>query len=157
MAIQFGHNDEVPSKTDRYTAPDAYRANLVRFVTETRARKATPLLLTPIERRKFDERGAAVKTHAEYAAIVREVAASMKVTLIDMSRESHDALARAGKDSSVALYLHVPKGTNVNYPEGVEDNTHFSPRGARTMSDLFVHAIREQRAGLAPLLAGCGG
>lgn len=155
VAIQFGHNDEVPSKVDRYTEPDAYRANLVRFVEETRAKQATPLLLTPVERRKFDKRGAAAETHAQYAAIVRDVAASTGVTLIDMSHSSRDALASIGKDSSVAYYLHVPKGTNPNYPDGVEDNTHFSPRGAALMAELFVRGVRAQKLALAPLLAGC--
>lgn len=155
VAIQFGHNDEVPSKTDRYTTPVAYRANLVRFVEDTRARRATPLLLTPVERRTFDARGAAVETHAEYAAIVREVAASMTVTLVDMGRASHALLSRMGPDSSVALYLHVPRSAHPNYPDGVADDTHFSPRGAAVMSDLFVRAVRTQKLALARAMDRC--
>ncbi len=30
--IQFGHNDEVKEKTDRYIPPDDYKANLARFM-----------------------------------------------------------------------------------------------------------------------------
>src|SRR5215213_5113631 len=40
--IQFGHNDEVKEKTDRYTTPDEYKANLTRFVNETRSKKGNP-------------------------------------------------------------------------------------------------------------------
>src|SRR5687767_7580670 len=46
--IQFGHNDSSKEKVDRYTPPEDYRANLVRFVAEVRAKKATPVLLTPV-------------------------------------------------------------------------------------------------------------
>src|SRR5215212_1718054 len=42
VLIQFGHNDESKDKVDRYTPPDAYRANLMRMVDETRAKGATP-------------------------------------------------------------------------------------------------------------------
>src|SRR5690606_25656834 len=48
--IQFGHNDEHKSKVDRYTSPEQFAANLTRFVTDVRAKKAHPLLLTPITR-----------------------------------------------------------------------------------------------------------
>ena len=37
VLIQFGHNDESKEKTDRYTPPNDYRRNLVRFVGEVRA------------------------------------------------------------------------------------------------------------------------
>jgi lysophospholipase L1-like esterase len=48
--IQFGHNDEVPSKIGSYTTPDDYKTNLVRFITETRNKRANPVLLTPVSR-----------------------------------------------------------------------------------------------------------
>src|SRR5436853_4214580 len=38
--IQFGHNDESKEKTDRYTTPEEYKANLARLINETRAKKA---------------------------------------------------------------------------------------------------------------------
>ena len=51
--IQFGHNDESQAKPDRYTSPEDYRKNLIRFVTEMRSKKATPILRTPVTRRVF--------------------------------------------------------------------------------------------------------
>jgi len=48
--IQFGHNDEVKEKVDRYTTPDEYKTNLLRFVMDTRSKKAIPVLLTPVTR-----------------------------------------------------------------------------------------------------------
>src|SRR4249920_2775410 len=41
--IQFGHNDESVAKSERYTTPDEFRNNLVRFVSETRSKNAIPI------------------------------------------------------------------------------------------------------------------
>src|SRR3954467_15585579 len=86
VLIQFGHNDESPDKVDRYTPPADFRANLLRFITDVRERKAHPVLFTPISRRKFDSTGALVDTHGEYPDIVRAVARESGVPLVDMHR-----------------------------------------------------------------------
>src|SRR5438067_11200449 len=41
--IQFGHNDEAKEEKykDRYTPVPDYKKNLIKFITETRAKKAT--------------------------------------------------------------------------------------------------------------------
>ena len=41
---------------------------------------------------------------------------------------------------------------NANYPQGVEDNTHFSPFGAEIMARLVVKEIKELQLGLAKFL-----
>ena len=51
--IEFGHNDAAKDRTDRYTPPEDYRRNLVRFITEVREKKAIPVLLTPVMRRRL--------------------------------------------------------------------------------------------------------
>jgi lysophospholipase L1-like esterase len=71
--IQFGHNDESKQKVDRYTSPAEFRNNLIKFVSETRAKKAIPVLFTPVMRRKFDSAGTLQDTHGEYPDIVRTV------------------------------------------------------------------------------------
>jgi len=52
--MQFGHNDEATGAKleERHTSPEDYRKNLVRFITETRAKNAIPVLVTPVSRRK---------------------------------------------------------------------------------------------------------
>jgi lysophospholipase L1-like esterase len=153
--IQFGHNDESKEKVDRYTAPTAYRANLLRFVDETRARGATPVLLTPLMRRRFDPSGHVADSHGEYPGLVRAVAAERGVPLLDVHRESGVALERYGPDSSRVLFLQLEPGENANYPDGVHDNTHFSPRGAAVMAGLVIDAMRRVQLPLAHLLRAC--
>lgn len=141
--IQFGHNDASPEKKDRYTPPADYRRNLVRFVEETRAREATPVLLTPVVRRRFDASGAFHDSHGEYPDIVRAVAAEHRVPLIDMHRLSERVLREYGPERSRQLFLQLGAGEHPNYPAGVDDNTHFSPEGAKVMARLVAEAIAE--------------
>jgi len=150
--IQFGHNDQAKDKVDRYTPPDDFRANLARFVAEVRARKATPVLMTPVMRRRFDKAGKFYDVHGEYPDLTRRVAAEQKVALIDMHRMSEKVLVRYGAEESRKLFLQLKPGENPNYPQGVDDNTHFNPLGADIMAALAVDGFREQKLGLAKLL-----
>ena len=147
--IQFGHNDSAKDRPDRYTPPADYRANLARFVGEVRARKATPVLLTPVVRRRFDKEGNFYDVHGEYPDLVRAVAAEHEVALIDMHRKSEGVLRRYGAEESKKLFLQLRAGEHANYPKGVEDNTHFSPRGAAEMAALAAAGVRELKLGLA--------
>jgi len=150
--IQFGHNDASVDRPERYTPPEDYRANLVRFVSEARAAGATPVLMTPVMRRRFDGAGAFQDAHGLYPVVMREVAAAHGVTLIDMHRSSERAIVERGVEGSKALFLHLKPGEAANYPDGLEDNTHFSPLGAEVMARLAVDGIREVGLGIAPLL-----
>lgn len=150
--IQFGHNDSAKDRPDRYTPPEDYRANLVRFVREVRGRKATPVLFTPVMRRRFTKEGVFQDVHGVYPGIVREVAAELKAPLIDMHRTSERVLVRLGPEESRKLFLQLKPGESPNYPNGVDDNTHFNPRGAEEMAALAVEGIRERRLGLAKYL-----
>lgn len=152
VLIQFGHNDESKDKGDRYTPPDDFRHNLERFVAEVRAKKATPVLLTPVMRRRFDKDGKFYDTHGEYPDLTRRVAAEQKVALIDMHRLSEKVLVKYGPEESRKLFLQLKEGENPNYPKGVEDNTHFSPLGADLMAGLAVDGFREQKLGLVKYL-----
>ena len=152
VLIQFGHNDESPQKVNAYTPPDDFRHNLERFVAEVRAKKATPVLLTPVMRRRFDKDGKFYDTHGEYPDLTRRVAAEQKVALIDMHRMSEKVLVKYGPDESRKLFLQLKAGENPNYPEDIEDNTHFSPLGADIMAALAVDGIREQKLGLVKFL-----
>lgn len=150
--IQFGHNDESKDKVDRYTPPEDYRRNLIRFIGEVREKKANPILLTPVMRRRFDKDGNFVDSHGEYPDIVRAVAAETKVALIDMHRKSEKVIKQYGVEGSRKLFLQLKPDENPNYPKGIEDNTHFNPRGAGIMAGLAVAGIRELHLGLAKYL-----
>ncbi len=151
VLIQFGHNDQ-PKRKASHTPPEDFRRNLERFVDEVRAKKATPVLLTPVMRRSFDKAGQFYDTHYEYPDMVRGVAAGRKVALIDMQSESQKVLVKYGPEESRKLFLQLKAGENPNYPNGVEDNTHFSPLGADLMAEIAVDRMRKEKLGLAKFL-----
>lgn len=146
--VQFGHNDEVQSK-EQSTTPEEFQTNLAKYITETRSRGGQPVLLTPIARRHFDEDGQLIDTHRQYSELVRGVAREFEVPLIDMDNRSQQLLKALGPEKSVFLYLHLETGQNPNYPDGVEDNTHFNELGARMMAELAFKGIRDLNLGLA--------
>jgi len=146
--IQFGHNDEVPTKRS-YTPEADYKNYLIRFIAETRAKKATPVLLTPVARRKFDATGKVEETHAVYAEIVRTTAREQQVALIDLDRESQAMLQQYGVENSKLLFNQLAPGEHPNYPAGKEDNTHFNELGARKMAQIVLTDIRTLHLELA--------
>lgn len=141
VLIQFGHNDEVKTKKT-YTTEEEFKNYLTRYVTESRSKKAIPVLITPVARRKFDSSGKVEGTHDVYSAIVRKVAAELNVPLIDLDKKSQALLQQFGEKNSVWLYDQLEPGEHPNYPNGVKDNTHFSELGARRMAEIVLAGIR---------------
>jgi lysophospholipase L1-like esterase len=146
--VQFGHNDEVPTKKS-YVPEKDFKANLVKYITDTRNKKANPVLITPVARRKFDSTGHIQETHAVYAQIVRDVAKENNVPLIDLSEKSKALYQQMGPESSKHLFNYLVPGEHPNYPEGKQDDTHFSEWGARKIAELVLAEIRNQHFELA--------
>jgi hypothetical protein len=147
--IQFGHNDESKEKTDRYVTPEQFKINLTKFVNETRARKANPVLITAVARRKFDSTNHIVDGHGVYTQIVRELAKELDVPMIDLQKTSTALLEKWGEANSKLLFLQLEKGEHPNYPDGRNDNTHFSELGARKIAQLVLEDIKKLNLGLA--------
>ncbi len=135
--IQFGHNDQKVQDSSRYSAPAQYAENLRRYVRETRAKGAVPVLLTPIVRRHFS--GESLDdTHGAYLDAVRQVAAGEQTPLIDAERLTRAWVAELGDEASKAFYMWVEEGTCPLYPDGRQDNTHLNVRGARTVARMIA-------------------
>ena len=147
--IQFGHNDEVKEKIGSYTTPEEYKVNLVKFITETRNKKATPILLTPVTRRRFDSTGHIMETHELYSNLVREVSKQQNAVLIDMDEKSKTLLQQFGAENSKWLFMQLQQNEHPNYPDGRNDNTHFNELGARLMAELILKEIKELKLELA--------
>lgn len=149
--VQFGHNDQ-KKDSPRYAAPDVFKANLVKFIDEVRAKKGNIVLMTPVMRRRFNDKGEFYDTHGEYPGYVRTVAHEYKVPLIDMHRKSEAVIKRYGFEDSKKLFLILKEGESANYPKGLDDNTHFSPLGAEEMAKEAVVGIKEEKLGLKKFL-----
>jgi lysophospholipase L1-like esterase len=129
--IQFGHNDSKPQWPQSYTEPGtSFNAYLRVFIAETRRRGATPILVTPMERRNNGD------SVGPWARAMREVAKEENVPLIDqwaMSKELWTAL-----------------GPNVGQAFG--DQTHLSGYGGYLLSKVVATGIKRNVPALAKFL-----
>ena len=151
VLIQFGHNDEATEEKykERYTSVPDYKVNLIKFITEARARLAIPVLITPVTRMRFDKDGRIEETHAAYSAAVLEVGKAYNVPVIDLDAKSRDLLQQYGPVYSKMLYMQLDSLQHPNYPGGQKDNTHFNEYGARRMAELVLAEIRTLKLELA--------
>jgi len=137
--IQFGHNDEKIQDTTRYTEPfTSYRKNLERFVRETRERGATPILFTPIARRKF-ENGFLTDTHGKYPLVVRQVATEMNVPLVDLQLLTAGAVTALGDEASKKIYLW--SSPTDKFLKERKDDTHLNVDGANLVAKLAAQQL----------------
>ena len=141
--IEFGHNDEKIEDSTRYTNPHtAYRYNLIRFVKETREKGATPVLLTSIARRNFNEKGVLVPTHGDYPLETRLVAQEYKVPFIDLEYYTEVLEQSYGPEKSKQLHLHFKAGQNPFYDKDKADDTHLSLLGATKIAQIVIDQIK---------------
>lgn len=143
VIIQFGHNDAAKDKGERYATPDTFKMNLSKFINETREKKATPILFTPVSRRKFDKDGNAIETHKEYSALVKEVVKEENVLFFDLDEKSRALYQQFGEANSKLLFLQLEPGEHPNYPDGKVDNTHFNELGARLIAQLILKELKK--------------
>ena len=148
--MQFGHNDEAKEEQykARYTSPGDYRKNLIRFITETRARQANPILVTPASRRNFGKDGKMLETHVEYSKVVAEVSLEYKVPMVDLDIRSRQLYESFGPEHSKLLFNCSEPGENPQFPNGINDNTHFSEYGARLLAELVLDEMKKLKLDL---------
>jgi lysophospholipase L1-like esterase len=135
VLIQLAHNDKT---TDEPT----YRANLETLVASARERGGRPVLVTPVVRRWFNadgtlDNGTALLVNGlgvDHPAVMRSVARSLEVPLIDLTARTKALVESLGVEDSKALYLTNEK----------RDNTHTSDRGATVYADLVRQELVAQ-------------
>jgi lysophospholipase L1-like esterase len=133
VLIQFGHNDQ-PGKPGRSTdLATEYPVNLEKYVVETRAAGANPILVTPLIRRSF-KAGQHQDDLIEWATAMKGVAARLNVPLIDLHQLSKQHVIAVGEDKA-DQYAETPKGT----PKF--DRTHLGPLGACVFGAIVLQQL----------------
>ena len=142
--IQFGHNDAKEKDSLRYTNPHtAYRYNLIRFVTESREKGATPIIFSSVVRRNFNENGVLISTHGDYTLEARLVAQEYNVPFIDMEYYSELLEQSYGPEKSKQLHLYYKAGEIPYYKEDKADDTHFCAKGATAIAKIAVEELKK--------------
>jgi lysophospholipase L1-like esterase len=131
--IEFGHNDKAISAA-------AFQTNMTKYVTDTLAAKAIPILLTPIARASFN--GTMVSQQfissagADIPAITRMIATQMNVPLIDLTAATSAWLQTVGPNGWQAFHAGGP-GPGA-------DGTHTNAAGAAINVGFIRDAIQKQ-------------
>jgi len=145
LIVSFGHNDAKAEDPARFTEPaTTYQEHLSRYVDQARARGASPVLVTPVERRHFNGAGVIVPSHGKYPAAMIALAADRGVPLIDLTASSTRLWNAEGPTGTRRYFLHVPAGQYPKYPDGIEDDTHFVEYGAREVARLVASSLNSQ-------------
>jgi len=151
LFMQFGHNDQklgrgyVPAFTD-------FESYLRRYIREARSRGAFPVLVTPMNRRRFDAQGHIVQTLGDYPEAMRRVAAEEKVPLIDLNAMSKILFETLGAQGTLKAFVHYPAHTFPGQQVALKDNTHFNAYGAYELARCVVQGMREDRLPLVKYL-----
>lgn len=138
LVIQFGHNDEKQNWPQTYVeAGTTYKAYLKVFITEARRRGATPILVSPMQRRQFDADGKIRNSHGDYPAAVAAVAKEENVAFIDLAAISTTFYESLGPEQSVRAF------------SSERDITHHNNYGAYQLAKAIAAGLRATTPELA--------
>lgn len=113
-----------------------------KYITDARAKHATPILLTLTIRSIWttDAGGAPhIERDMGYDAAIRELASEQQVLLVDMADYEADCLEAAGAEMTAKFFPL--------------DHTHTSAEGAELNAQIFVRALRATQSPLIAYLA----
>jgi lysophospholipase L1-like esterase len=157
MLLQMGHNDGgdldgkkprgtlrgVGEETKEVTLPDGHQETvhtygwyIRKYIAETRAKGATPILLSLTIRNIWKD--GKIERDIGYDAILRQLAASEHVAFVDMGKVEADALEAIGPEKTALLFPI--------------DHTHTSVAGAELNAQHVVEALREAHSPLVVYL-----
>ena len=134
VLIQFAHNNRAKKDPKRYTTFEEFREQMTAFVKEVKAAKANPVLVTPIEERKFKNgKFIAGRDLKKYSQIIIEVAKAENVPVVDINAATWEWINKLGDEASRKYYM-----AGSGLPGKERDNTHLSFDGANIVADMFL-------------------
>ncbi len=151
ILIEFGHNDQ----KQKFAGAGAYynfATALKQFVDEARSKGATPVFVTPTQRRSFDKEGKIKETHADYPEAMKWVAQREHCPLIDLHQMTRELYEAMGPEASKQAFVHYPANTYPGQMKALADNTHFNPYGAYQIAKCVIQGLREQNIGFVRFL-----
>lgn len=150
LFIQFGHNDQ-KDRRDGAGAFTSYSRELKKYVTAFRDKGGHPVLVTPMERRRW-KGGRPQTTLHDYAKAVRQVAEELQVPMIDLHAMSLELYRALGEKGSEKAFVFYPANAFPGQKTALQDNSHHSPYGAHQLARCIVNGIKTDLPELAKLL-----
>jgi lysophospholipase L1-like esterase len=151
VMIQFGHNDQKEHKPKIYAPADSlYRELLKKYIAETRAKGAHPVLVTSVCRRLY-KNDKIYNSLGKYPEAMKVVAQETGTPVIDLNAISLKKFNEIGKEGTKEIFLHVPAGQYEQWPKGHQDNSHFQEAGAKRIAGWIVTDAKNQKMAIANL------
>jgi len=155
--MQFGHNDQKPNP-DRHTDPETtYADNLRKFIHESRAIGAVPVVLSPLARRTFKDGKPSNPDLQLYANAARRVAAEENVTFIDLLGLSTQVLSKMTQeqaDEFDAVGHADAKAENAGKAAPALDRTHLDDKGKAVFGRIVADNLVRTQVELGPDVVG---
>jgi lysophospholipase L1-like esterase len=139
MIMEFGHNDQKQIAKNSGGPFSTYKDEIEEHVDAVRAHGGTPIIVSPMERRGFDENGKTIRTLKDYAAAARQSADELGVSFIDLNAVSipfYEFLESKGPEYSRNAFAG-------------KDNTHHNNYGAYQLAKAIVQGIIDNQLEIA--------
>jgi lysophospholipase L1-like esterase len=144
VLLQFGHNDQKQIAAGTGGPFTTYEDEIKHYIATIKAGGGIPVVISPMERRRFDEHGRIVPSLRDYAAGAKQAAEAAGVAFIDLHAMSIPLYEALGPEKSLAAFAA---------PGGKLDETHHAAFGAYELAKCVAAAARTQQLGFARFLA----
>lgn len=165
VMIEFGHNDQKRSTPElvksTWADPRGLFRDIVReWVGEIRMKGATPVLLSPISRGRFDVSGSYLidTDHASddvrlatYRDAMRELSEELCCDFVDMHTLTKNLMEKVGKAEAEKFFVISTGLMFSKNGEPSRDITHPVKAGALAFSELFLKDVRTRGLSVASL------
>jgi lysophospholipase L1-like esterase len=141
VLLQFGHNDQKQIKDNKGGPFTTYKTEIGIHVAAIRAHGGVPVIVSPMERRNFDEHGKVRATLPEYADAARQAAAELKVAFIDLNAMSKPFYEALGPENSKLAFAEPTPGH--------VDNTHHNNYGAYELAKAIIVGMQQAKLPVA--------
>ena len=165
VAIQFGHNDQKRSndfyRKERWSDPKGLFREIVRdWVKDIRAKGATPILLSPICRGRFDKTGKKLEDPQNkqdgvclrsYRDAMAELSEELKCDFVDMNEHTRRLMERVGREEAEKFFVISTGLVMGKDGEPAKDVTHPIQAGAVAFAKLFLDDVKSRGLSVARL------
>jgi lysophospholipase L1-like esterase len=173
VIMQFGHNDAAPLNDDKrargtirgtgeesqdidniltgkHETVHSYGWYLRKFIADTRAKGATPIVASLIPRKSWDEQGKVRRNKADYAGWAEEVARQEHVGFIDLNEQVARRYEAMGHDAVMQMFplTNPDEHTHTNWA-GAKLNAQVVVEGLKALGDkrivAFMKPLEDER------------
>jgi lysophospholipase L1-like esterase len=152
--IQFGHNDMKGKGPERETDPDTtYAANIRRYIRDTRAIGAIPVVVTSLSRRNYRD-GKLVEDLNAYSAAAKRVGMEENVTVIDLNAMSTKLLEGMTQEQADQFDATGHADQRAENGKTTIDRTHLNEKGQMLFGRMVADTLVRTQVELGPDVIG---